>query len=83
ITDWDRDGLPDLIVNSVNTSFLRNKGIRNGLTVFEDMDPLSKAVLAGHSTSPNVVDWDKNGIPDLLIGAEDGHFYYLKNSSKQ
>jgi hypothetical protein len=28
ITDWDRDGLPDLIVNSVNATFLRNKGIR-------------------------------------------------------
>jgi hypothetical protein len=83
ITDWDRDGLPDLIVNSVNATFLRNKGIRNGLTVFEDMGTLSKAVLAGHSTSPTVIDWNKNGIPDLLIGAEDGHFYYLKNSSKQ
>ncbi len=83
ITDWDRDGLPDLIVNSVNVTFLRNKGTKNGLTILEDLGPLSKTVLAGHSTSPTIVDWDKNGIPDLLIGAEDGHFYYLKNSSKQ
>jgi len=79
ITDWDRDGLPDLIVNSVNVTWLKNKGIKNGLTVFENRGTLSKAILAGHSTSPTVVDWDKNGIPDLLIGAEDGHFYYLKN----
>jgi len=83
ITDWDRDGLPDLIVNSVNVTFLRNKGTKNGLTILEDLGPLSKTVLAGHSTSPAVVDWNKNGIPDLLIGAEDGHFYLLKNSSKQ
>lgn len=79
ITDWDRDGLPDLIINSVNVTWLKNKGIKNGLTVFENRGTLSKAILAGHSTSPTVVDWDKNGIPDLLIGAEDGHFYYLKN----
>ena len=26
-----------------------------------------------------MVDWDKNGIPDLLVGAEDGYFYYKKN----
>jgi hypothetical protein len=83
ITDWDGDGLPDLIVNSVNATFLRNKGTKNGLTILEDLGPLSKTVLAGHSTSPTLVDWDKNGIPDLLIGAEDGHFYLLKNSSKQ
>jgi len=36
-------------------------------------------ILAGHSTSPTVVDWNKDNIPDLLVGAEDGHFYYLKN----
>jgi hypothetical protein len=67
----------------VNATFLRNKGTKNGLTILEDLGPLSKTVLAGHSTSPTLVDWDKNGIPDLLIGAEDGHFYLLKNSSKQ
>jgi hypothetical protein len=25
------------------------------------------------------VDWDANGLPDLLIGAEDGRLYFLKN----
>lgn len=79
ITDWDGDGLPDLLVNSVNVNFLRNKGVQNGRTVLEDMGPVSKHRLAGHTTSPTLVDWDKNGIPDLLIGAEDGHFYYLEN----
>ena len=78
IVDWDRDGKPDILVNSVNVNFLKNKGTKNGLTVLEDMGPLSDKILAGHSTSPTIVDWDKNGIPDLLIGAEDGHFYFLK-----
>jgi len=79
VVDWDRDGRLDILVNGLNVNFLRNKGTKNGLTVLEDLGPLSKAVLAGHDTSPTPVDWDKNGIPDLLIGAEDGHFYLLKN----
>ena len=79
ITDWDGDGKPDFLVNSDNVNFLRNKGTKNGLIVLEDMGLVAKKDLAGHSTSPTTVDWDKNGVPDLLIGAEDGHFYYLKN----
>ena len=82
ITDWDHDGLPDLIVNSVNVTWLRNLGEKNGLVVLEDKGTLSDAVLAGHSTSPTLVDWDKNGIQDILIGAEDGHFYLLKNKNQ-
>ncbi|MEZ5301818.1 MAG: hypothetical protein R3F11_14390 [Verrucomicrobiales bacterium] len=30
------------------------------------------------TTSPAVVDWDKDGRPEILIGAEDGFFYYLR-----
>jgi len=37
--------------------------------------------LGGHSTSPTTVDWNKDGVPDLLIGAEDGFFYYLPRDS--
>ncbi len=81
IVDWDRDGRPDILVNSENINFLRNKGEKNGLTIFEDMGPMSDERLAGHSTSPTIVDWDNNGVPDLLIGAEDGHFYLLKNNN--
>ena len=79
ITDWDHDGKPDFLVNSVNVNFLRNKETKNGLIVLEDMGSVSDKVLAGHSTCPTVVDLDKNGIADLIIGAEDGHFYLLKN----
>ena len=81
IVDWDRDGRPDILVNSENINFLRNKGEKNGLTIFEDMGPMSDERLAGHSTSPTIVDWDNNSVPDLLIGAEDGHFYLLKNNN--
>jgi len=79
LTDWDRDGRIDLLVNSRNANFLRCTAQENGKYVFRDMGPMDARVLAGHTTSPTVVDWDRNQIPDLLIGAEDGHLYYMKN----
>mgnify|MGYP006281870099 FL=1 len=79
LTDWDGDGRLDLLTNSTSVDFLRNVSERDGEYVFQDEGPLTTVRLAGHTTSPTVVDWDRNGIPDLLIGAEDGFLYYLKN----
>jgi len=79
LTDWDRDGRIDLLVNSRNANFLRCTARENGKYTFRDMGAMDTRVLAGHTTSPTVVDWDRNQIPDLLIGAEDGHLYYMKN----
>lgn len=82
--DWDQDGRLDLLVNSVSVNFFKNMGVdRGGKVMLQDMGPLTDMELAGHTTSPTVVDWDKNGIPDLLIGAEDGRFYYLKNPNEK
>lgn len=35
--------------------------------------------IEGHDVSPTVVDFDGDGVPDFLGGAEDGRFYFLKN----
>ena len=78
-TDWDQDGDLDMILNSKNVDFFENVGTKDGVTSFKDHGNMSDALLAGHTTSPTIVDWDGNGVPDLLIGAEDGFFYYLKN----
>ncbi len=80
VADWDDDGRVDLLVNSVSVNWLRNVSPPNSTkATFEDRGPLTDAVLAGHTTSPTTVDWDGDGVRDLLIGAEDGHLYYLKN----
>ena len=79
IADWNGDGKPDLLVNSINISLLKNKFMSKDSVVYRDMGELSNVKLAGHTSSPTIVDWNKDKIPDLLIGAEDGHFYYLEN----
>jgi hypothetical protein len=79
LADWDGDGRLDILINSTNVNWLRNIETRDGRTTFEDQGSLSKTKLAGHDTSPTVVHWNPDGIPDLLIGAEDGHFYFLTN----
>ena len=79
IVDLDRDGALDILVNSLNVNILRQEGWRDGLVVLRDLGPVSGLVLAGHTTSPTTVDWDGDGVRDLLVGAEDGLFYVHRN----
>ncbi|RLD70545.1 MAG: VCBS repeat-containing protein, partial [Bacteroidetes bacterium] len=79
IIDWDLDGKLDILINSKNINFFKNISNNDNNIIFKDMGMLSKHILAGHTTSPTIVDWNRNGIPDLLIGAEDGYFYFLHN----
>ncbi len=77
--DWDQDGDTDIVINSINAAIFENMGGENQKVTFNLMGNLSNKKLAGHSTSPTLVNWDKTGKPDLLLGAEDGCFYYWKN----
>ncbi len=79
MVDWNLDGNLDLLVNSLNINLLRNTSVSEGRYMFRDVGPVDNTILAGHTTSPTMVDWDKNGFLDLLVGAEDGYLYYLKN----
>jgi len=81
--DWDLDGRLDLLVNSRNINFLRNISTNQNKHIFSDQGTVDNRILAGHTTSPTVVDWDKDDIPDLLVGAEDGFFYYMKNPHRK
>lgn len=80
LADWDQDGRLDLLVNSTNIDLLRNDAVApHGGAVFVLAGAVDARKLAGHTTSPTTVDWDRDGVPDLLAGAEDGFLYYLKN----
>ncbi|RYD75729.1 MAG: VCBS repeat-containing protein, partial [Verrucomicrobiaceae bacterium] len=77
--DWDGDGQLDLLANSANATFLRAVEKRDDKWVLKDLGNLDKRNIEGHDVSPATVDFDGDGIPDFLGGAEDGRFYFMKN----
>ncbi|MDZ4288432.1 MAG: VCBS repeat-containing protein [Prosthecobacter sp.] len=79
LMDWDGDGLIDILLNSANANFLRQTRSADGNWFFADMGLLSDANIEGHDVSPTTVDFNSDGVPDFLGGAEDGHLYYLRN----
>lgn len=79
LVDWDGDGALDLLLNGENANLYRQVGRRGSGFEFEDLGKLAEQNVASHDVSPTVVDWNNDGIPDLLAGAEDGHLYYLAN----
>jgi predicted neuraminidase len=79
IVDWDGDGKLDILANAANARFHRQVGEKDGTWLFKDMGLLVEHNIEGHDVSPTVVDFDGNGIPDFLGGAEDGHLYHLPN----
>jgi hypothetical protein len=79
VTDWDGDGRLDLLLNSANADFLKQVDHKNGLWVMKNAGTLAQKNIEGHDVSPTTVDFDGNGIPDFVGGAEDGRFYYLRN----
>ncbi|GGF39676.1 FG-GAP repeat domain-containing protein [Echinicola rosea] len=76
--DWDNDGDLDLLVNSTNVSLFENIRQDSEKVVLKHHGTISEKVLAGHTTSPTFVDWNNNGVWDVLVGAEDGHFYHME-----
>lgn len=79
VVDWDGDGRLDLLVNSANANFLKQTAAREGKLYFRDEGLLVQENIEGHDVSPTTVDFNGDGVPDFLGGAEDGRFYYLRN----
>ncbi|MFM8291890.1 MAG: FG-GAP repeat domain-containing protein, partial [Planctomycetia bacterium] len=79
VGDWDGDGRFDMLVNSANADLLRQVGGRDGGWVMQNIGPLAGRDIEGHDVSPTVVDFDGDGVPDFLGGAEDGRLYFMAN----
>ncbi|MEX2111983.1 MAG: VCBS repeat-containing protein [Pirellulales bacterium] len=79
VADWTGDGRFDLLLNSTNADLLEQVDARDGKWFFRKAGSIAEQNIEGHDVSPTVVDFDGNGIPDYLGGAEDGHFYFLAN----
>lgn len=79
IVDWDGDSRLDLLVNSQNATWYRNCETRDGRYVMKPIGNLARRNVAGHTSSPTVGDFDRDGKPDLLIGAENGRIYHIRH----
>ncbi len=77
VADWDGDGRLDVIVNSVNADWYHNEGELEGRVTLSHQGQIATRVLSSHTTSPATCDLNRDGRLDLLLGAEDGHLYYL------
>lgn len=78
VADWNGDGRFDLLVNSVNANLLLQVSSRDGKWWFRDAGPLATRNIEGHDVSPATVDFDADGVPEFLGGAEDGRLYHFK-----
>ncbi len=79
VVDWDGDGRLDLLVNSENATWYRNCEDRDGKIVLKKVGNLAKRNVAGHTSSPTACDFDSDGKPDLVVGAENGRIYFIKH----
>jgi hypothetical protein len=79
VTDWDGDGKFDFLLNSANADFLHQIDSKADVWEFENRGSLAKQNIEGHDVAPTTVDFDGNGIPDFVGGAEDGRLYLLIN----
>ncbi|RFC48489.1 MAG: putative neuraminidase (sialidase) [Verrucomicrobia bacterium] len=77
MTDWDRDGNLDLLVNSQNAVWYRNVGKRDGRVILKKIGNVTDRDVSGHNTCPTVADFNGDGDPELVLGAEDGRIYHL------
>ena len=78
LADWDGDGDLDLITDSDGGPiWYENTGSQQRPTMKLRGPVIRNSRLAGHSPTPNVADWNGDGRLDLIIGAEDGFFYFF------
>ena len=77
--DWNHDGLMDIAANSVNVDVYLQHRRPDGTVYFQNTGPICDLRLAGHSTSPSPTDFNADGIADIVVGAEDGNLYYMRN----
>ncbi len=83
ITDWNGDGKLDILLNSSNADLYQQIEHKEGLWVFERVGTLAKRNIEGHDVSPSVCDFDQDGVPDFLGGAEDGRLYFMSRSTNE
>ena len=102
VADWDGDGLPDLLVNSIlgKVVWYRNAGTRSApkLTAAQPIEvewqgppatlaygwlrPEGKALLTQWRTTPVGIDWNKDGLTDLVMLDQEGYLAFFERTKR-
>lgn len=89
LVDWDEDGDQDLILGAYEGALYlcMNEGTpsepkfaASNLQVMANGSPIT---IEGGLATPRVVDWDADGLFDILCGGSKGAVYYYRNQGKK
>ena len=83
VTDWNNDGRKDVLCGEQagRVRLMLNTGTE-GSPVFANWVYLTNGtsiLSVGYDSSPVVVDWNRDGKKDLVVGCEAGTLYYFEN----
>ncbi len=79
VVDWDGDSRLDVLVDSENATWYRNCEDREGKVVLKNVGNVTERNVSGHSATPAVCDFDRDGKPDLLFGTESGRIFHIRH----
>ena len=80
IVDYDCDGNADFLYNnSDNAEFCKQMEQQGVTRIFQRMGLIDSRNIYGHEPAISTVDFNGDGIPDPIMGGEDGFFYHKQN----